>query len=146
MRSVGRRHDPLVVRLVQALVQERMVKASMDPIYAEICEHQEDRKLDPVPSTSEPAEKWVREAWISRSVVDEAVTADFGDEEGHCEDGHDRYALACLPYLERHLILEVLRVLEGFLVEYEHVGESRAGEVDYEAEEPGSQSAYDQSA
>ena len=55
-------------------------------------------------------------------VVDEAVAAYFGDEEGDGEDGHYGYRGHCLLDLHSHLVLEVFRVLEGGFVEDEDVG------------------------
>ena len=51
----GRGHDPLVVRLVQALVEELAVQGAVDPVDAEVGEGQEDGELDPVPGVAEEA-------------------------------------------------------------------------------------------
>jgi len=82
-------HDPLVVRLVQALVEELAVQGAVDPVDAEVGEGQEDGELDPVPGAAEEGEKRVGELGVGGGVVDEAEAADFGDEEGNGEDGHD---------------------------------------------------------
>lgn len=43
--SVRSRHNPLVVGLVKSLVNQGVVKSSMDPVDAEIGKHQEQREL-----------------------------------------------------------------------------------------------------
>lgn len=48
MRRVWRGHDPFMVRLVEALVDERMVEASVYPVYAQIRKADEERELDEV--------------------------------------------------------------------------------------------------
>lgn len=46
VRGVWCRHDPLVVRLVESLVDKRVVQATMDPVDAEVGKHQEQRELN----------------------------------------------------------------------------------------------------
>lgn len=46
MRREGTRHDPLMVRLVQGLVDQRVVQATMDPVDTEIGERDEQRELN----------------------------------------------------------------------------------------------------
>lgn len=46
--GVGSGHDPLVVRLVQVLVHERVVEAAVNPVDAKIGEHDEERELEEV--------------------------------------------------------------------------------------------------
>lgn len=132
-----RRHDPFVVRLVQALVEDRVVQGAVDPVDAEVGEEDEQRELQPAVMLAEEVEERVGEAWGGDVVVDEAVAADFGDEPGRGEDGHDRNRLHGLLDLKAHLVLEVFGMLEGGLVEDEYVAEGREGAVDDEAEEPG---------
>jgi hypothetical protein len=133
----GRGHDPLVVRLVQALVEELAVQRAVDPVDAEVGEHQEDWELEPVPGVAEDAQERVGESGVGGGVVDEAVALDFGDEEGDCENGHDRDGVESLFDFHANLVLEVFGVLEGGLVEDEDVAERRKGGVDEGAEEPG---------
>ena len=78
--GVGRRHDPLVVRLVQVLVDGRVVKTAVDPVDAEIGEHDEERELEEVVPPAGP---------LGRRVVQERVAAHFGDQEGESEERHD---------------------------------------------------------
>ena len=115
-----RRHDPFVVRFVQTLVQEGMVQAAVDPVDAEVSEHNEERELNPVVGFAKDGEERVRE--VGRVVIDEAVAPDFGDEEGDGEDSHYRDRLERLLDFHAHLIFEVFGVLEGGFVEDEEVG------------------------
>jgi hypothetical protein len=129
-------HDPLVVRLVQALVEELAVQGAVDPVDAEVGEGQEDGELEPVPGVAEEAQDRVGDFGIGGGVVDEAEAADFGDEEGNGEDGHDWDGFEGLLDLQTHLVLEVFRVLEGGLVEDKDVAERCEGGVDESTEEP----------
>lgn len=105
MRGVWCWHDPFVVRLVESLVDQRMVETSMDPVDAEVGEHEEERELDVVVRISKPTKEWMFKARVRRTVVDEGVASDFSDEEGYCEDGHDRNRLHGLSNFHAHLIL-----------------------------------------
>lgn len=136
VRGEGRGHDPFVVRLVQALVQHLAVQGAVDPVDAEVGEAQEDGELQVVPRVAEDAQDGVGEAWVGSAVVDEAEVADFGDEEGHGEDGHYGDRFEGLLDLQAHLVLEVFGVLEGGLVEDEDVAEGCECGVDKGAEEP----------
>lgn len=78
----------------------------------------------------------MREAGIADGFVHEAVAADFEEERGDGEEGHDGDGAEGLLDLEAHLVLEVFRVVEGGFVEDEDVGEGGEGEVDDCAEEP----------
>lgn len=77
----------------------------MDPVDAEVGEHEEERELDVVVRISKPTKEWMFKARVRRTVVDEGVTSDFSDEEGYGEDGHDRYRLHGLSNFHAHLIL-----------------------------------------
>ena len=77
------------------------------------------------------------ELGVGCRVVDEAEAADFGDEEGDGEDGHDRDGFEGLLDLETHLVLEVFGVLESGLVEDKDVAEGCESCVNESAEEPG---------
>lgn len=77
----------------------------MDPVDAEVGEHEEERELDVVVRISKPTKEWMFKAGVRRTVVDEGVTSDFSDEEGYGEDGHDRNRLHGLSNFHAHLIL-----------------------------------------
>lgn len=110
---VGRGHDPLVVRLVQVLVDARVVQPAVDPVDAEVGEAEEERELqDVVPPAG---------ALVHR-VVDLGVAADFDEEPGSGQGGHDGEGDVRLAHLEADLVLEVSGVVEGGLVEDEDVG------------------------
>lgn len=126
VRGVRRGHDPLVVRLVQVLVDGRVVQGTVDPVDSAIGEHQEYRELrDDVPH-----------AVFLGVHVQLRVALDFGVEERGGEDGHHGHRHHRLHDFLAHLVLEEFGVLEGVLVENEDVGERREREVDDISEEP----------
>lgn len=128
MASVRAGHDPLVVRLVQVLVDLGVVEPAVNPVDAEVGEHDEEGKLDDVVPHA---------GALLGLVIHFAVAAHFGDEEGRGEDGHDGEGAHRLSDFERNLVLEVFRVGESRLVENENVRERRKGKVDDDSEEPG---------
>ena len=127
VRGEGAGHDPLVVRLVQGLVDQRVVEAAVNPVDAEIGEGDEQRELD---------DAVVREGLFGEGVVELRVSADFGDEEGGRQEGHDGHGLHGLLDLHGDLVLEELGVLDGGLVPDENVGEGGGDEVGDDAENP----------
>jgi len=131
-----RRHDPFVVRLVQTLVEDRVVQGAVDPVDAEVCEEDEERELQPVVAAAEVFEERVGESRSGDVVIDEAVAADFGDEPGGGEDGHDGDGAEGLLDFEAHLVFEVFGMLEGGFVENEDIAEGCEGAVDEEAKKP----------
>ena len=133
VRGEGRRHDPAVVRLVQVLVDARVVQAAVDEVDAAVGEAEEERELQHVVP---PARS------LGRRVVHLGVAQDFAEEEGYGEDGHDGGRDEGLLDLLRDLVFEVFGVLEGGVVEDEQVGEGGAEKVDDGAEEPGRRGQY----
>lgn len=127
VRGVGSRHDPLVVWLVQALVNHGVMQAAVDPVDEEIGEHEEERELEYVVQ---------RKRRVANSVVHVSVAADFEEEKGNGGGGHARHGLHCLSDLHAHLVLEVFRVVEVGFVKDEVVGEGSKDEVDEESEDP----------
>lgn len=127
MAGVGRGHDPLVVRLVEVLVDLGVVEPAVDPVDAEIGEDDEEGELDDVIPHARA---------ILSCIVHLAVSADLGDEERHGAETHDGHGAHSLGNLHGDLVLEVFRVSEGSLVEDEDVGEAGACEVDDQAEDP----------
>lgn len=119
VESVGcewSRHDPLVVRLVQGFVNERVVQSTVNPVDAEIGKGNEEGELQPgVPATQAPCRA------LRERVVDQGVAIDFGKEPGYGEDGNDGHCGEGLADLHANLVLEVLGVLECVLVENEDV-------------------------
>lgn len=127
MAGKGSRHDPLVVRLVKTLVDERMVEVSMNPVDAEVGKDEEEGELEDVVPHS---------GTIGGGVVELSVAADFEEEERGSDDGHNWHGLVGLDHLEPDLVLEESGVVEGALVEDEDIGEGGDDEVDGQTEEP----------
>ena len=99
VRGVGRRHDPLVVRLVEALVDERVMQSAVDPVNAEVGEHEEEGELhDVVPHAR----------GVFETVVYLGVAANLEEEERGGEDGHYGEGDVGLAHLETDLVLEYL--------------------------------------
>ena len=127
VRGVRRRHDPLVVRLVEALVDERVVQAAVDPVDEEVGEGNEDGELQIVVPESGP---------LDGGVVHFGVATHFQREEGDREDGHYGQRDVGLSDLLTNLVFQILWMVEGSFVKDEDVGEGRADIVDHQAEEP----------
>lgn len=125
--GVRRGHDPLVVGLVEVLVDLGVVQPAVDPVDAEVGEDNEEGELDDVVPDSRA---------FCGGVVHLAVSTDLGDEEGRGEDAHDGHGAHGLGDLHGDLVLEIFGVGEGGLVEDEDVGEGCACEVDDETEDP----------
>ena len=127
MACVRCRHDPLVMRLMQPLVHERVMQAPMNPVYEEVRKQDEERDLEDI----------VEGEWgVRRSIIQLGVTADLSGEERDGEDGHDGHGDHGLPDLKPHLVLEVFRVGESGVVKNKEVGERCKDEVDDKAEKP----------
>lgn len=120
-------HDPLVVRLVQTLVDERVVKTSVDPVDAEVGKHEEQWELDPIVQG---------ERSFVGLVVEFAVSADLGDHKGRKADGHQGHGLHGLLHFEFDLVAEVLGVLESLLVKDEEVRQGSENKVKQYAKQP----------
>ena len=81
VRGIRRWHDPLVMRLMEVLVDEWMVQATMYPIDTEVGEADKERELQnvvPQPGT------------FSCGVVHFTVAANLGQEEWSREECHER--------------------------------------------------------
>lgn len=100
--------------LVESLVDERVVKTSMDEVDAEVGEYEEERKLEVVVV-------WIR--FVHKAIVEFRVTTDFGEEEGDSEDGYPRHGSYGLSDFHADLVLEEFGVLENCFVEDQNVGE-----------------------
>lgn len=110
MESVGRegtRHDPLVVGLVQLLVDQGMVQASVNPVDEEVGKCDEDGEL-------QDAVVWER--FLFKGIVEFGVTPDFSDKERHGQERHDRHRLHRLRDLHSNLVLQPFGVSDGGLV------------------------------
>ena len=127
VRGVGTGHDPLVVRLVQGLVDAGVVQTTVDPVDEEIGEADEEGELD---------EAVEGERLFRGGVVEFCESADFQNEEGRCEEGHWGHGFHSLSDLHSNLIAQELRVLVGGLVPDEDVGKRCDDKVDQKAKQP----------
>lgn len=127
MAGKGRRHDPLVVRLVQVLVDPRVVQVSVNPVDPEIGEDEEEGELEDVVPQARS---------LGGDVVELAEAADFEQEERRSEERHEGHRLVGLDDLEPDLVLDVLGVVHGALVKDEDVGQCCEDEVDNKTKDP----------
>ena len=115
VESVARkrcRHDPFVMRLMKCLVDSRVMEATVDPVYAEVGEEEEEGELEIVVQ---------REGRLGGGIVKLPITAYLSCEDRASQDSHERHGEQGLFHLKGHLVLEVFRVLEGVVVEYEEI-------------------------
>lgn len=105
-------HDPFVMRLMKCLVDSRVVETTVDPVYAEVGEDEEEGELEVVV-------QW--EGCLGGGIVKLPITAYLSCEERVGQDSHEGHGEQRLLHLERNLVLEVFRVLEGVVVEYEEI-------------------------
>ena len=78
--GIWRRHDPFVVRLVQSLVYQRVMQASVDQVDPEVGEDQEAGELAQIIPGARA---------VGSGVVEFRVAAHLSHEERSGEDGHD---------------------------------------------------------
>ena len=126
MTRKRRRHNPPMMRLMQRLINQRMMQPAMNQINQPIRKHQEQRELrDHVPP---PILLGVQ--------VQFAVPADFGEKPWGGEDGHLGQRVHCQGDFLFDLAGEEARV--GFVgfVKDEVVGQGGEDEVEDYAEHP----------
>lgn len=121
----GGGHNPLVVRLVQTLVDERMVQPTVDPVDAEIGEHDKEGELEPVVG---------RERGVLDHVVELGPAAHLEEHKEGGANRHEGHSGHGLLDFEGDLIFEVLGVLHGLLVEYQPIGQGGKDEVEEDTE------------
>ena len=80
--GIRRRHNPLVMRLVQRLVNLGMMQTPVNPVDAQVREGNEQRELKDVIEGKRS---------ICRSVVKFSIATNFKEEEGRGEDRHQRH-------------------------------------------------------
>ena len=112
MARVWRGHYPLVVRLMQSLVNLRVVQTSVDPIYEKVGEGHEKGDLYVIVKG---------EGGVGRSIVEFGVASDFAEKEGGHQDSYDGHGDQTLLDFETDLVFEVFGVGEGGVVEDEDV-------------------------
>ena len=107
VRSEGGGHDPLVVRLVEGLVDAGVVQAAVDPVDEEIGEADEEWELD-------EAVEW---EWLfGDGVVEFGVSSDLQNEEGCSQQGHWGHGLHGLSDFHRNLVSQEFGVVvSGFV-------------------------------
>lgn len=127
MARIWRRHDPLVMRLVQSFVNARVVQSSVNPIDEEIGKEDEEWELKDIVQPK---------GGVGRRIVEFGVPSYFPNEKGNREDCHDGKGNRGLLDLEFDLVLEVFRVGEGGMVEDEDVRQASTDEVDDKTKEP----------
>jgi len=79
MTGKWRWHDPLVMWLMQSLVNHRMMQASVNPVNEAIRKEYEERELKDVVE---------RERGICRRVVEFGIAANLSEEERHGEESY----------------------------------------------------------
>ena len=82
MRCEGTRHDPLVVRFVQSLIDQGMVQSSVDPVNAEIGERDEQREL----KETVESERLLLECIVQFGVTTDLCNQERGSQKRH--NGH----------------------------------------------------------
>ena len=113
MAGVGGGHDPLVVRLVKVLVDERVVKVAVNPVDAEVGKQQEERELEDV----------VPHAWsLIGGIVELAIAANLEAHERSGAKSHKGHGLVGLNDFEPDLVLDELGVVESAFIEYQLEG------------------------
>lgn len=77
---IRRRHDPSMMRLVQILVYQGVVQASVDPVNEKVGEDNKERELEGI----------VPPEWgVGRSTVQLGVSSHFTDKKWDGKDGHN---------------------------------------------------------
>lgn len=127
MRRKGTGHDPLMMWLVESLVNPGVMKTPVNPVDTEISEDQEERELQYVV-------EWERS--LIQAVVQFGVTTNLECEEWDHQSGGKRHRGQCLVYLHSDLIFEEAWVREGRLVEHEDIAETGEYYVDDETKDP----------
>ena len=85
----------------------------MDPVYEEVSEDNEERKLDYVVE---------RERRLGRGIVEFCITLHLSDEKWNGENGHEWKSIARLLDLESHLVLQIFWMRESGVVKDEEIG------------------------
>lgn len=127
VRGVGRRHNPLVMRLVQMFVDARVMQATVNKVDKHIGKEEEEGELGNVV----PAAGTLRGLFVHA-----AVALDLGKEEWRCQERHDGHSGVGLLNLQPDLVFEVLWVLHGLFIKNEGKGEGREHKVRQETKEP----------
>lgn len=131
VESVGRkwcRHNPLMMWLMQRLIDKWVVQTAVNEVDEEVGEEEEERKLEPLVPSS-----WT----LGGGVVELRITLKFRCEADCGEERHQWHGGVGLNHLQLDLVLQELWMCEGCVVEDEVVGGGGDDEVEEETEEPG---------
>ena len=112
MAGVWGRHDPFMMRLMQGLIDTRVVQPSVYPVDEEVGKEDEEGELEDVVKP---------ERSVGRRVVQFGVPLHLANEEWNGEYGHYGKGNGGLLDLKGDLILEIFGVGEGGMVENEEV-------------------------
>lgn len=113
MAGVRSGHDPLVVRLVQVLVDEWVVKVAVNPVDTEVGKEQEERELEDI--VPHPG------AFVG-GVVKLAVATNLKAHERSGAESHEWHRLVGLNDFEPYLVLDELGMVESTLIKDELEG------------------------
>lgn len=124
VESVGRkwsRHNPLMMWLMQRLVNQWVVQTAVNEVDEEVGEEQEQWELEPL----------VPGAWsLGCSVVQLRISLKLSCEADRSQERHQWHGRVCLNHLELDLVLEEFWVCECCVVEDEVVGRGGDDEVE----------------
>lgn len=118
--GVRRGNDPFVMRLVESLVDERIVQRTMNPVDAKVRKRDKQRILDPIVKG---------ERRLAREIVEFRPSLSLGHEKRRCQCRHDRHGMQRLTDLHRNLIAQEFGMLHGTVVIDKVIGNGSAEEV-----------------
>lgn len=127
MRRKWSRHNPLMMRLMQRLIDLWVVQAAVNEVDEEVGKEEKEWELEPLVPCS-----WA----LGGGVVEFGVTLKFGGKANSGQQGHEWHSGVGLDHLKLDLVLQEFWVCEGCVVEDEVVGGGGDDEVEEEAEEP----------
>ena len=119
MRRKWSRHDPLMMRLVDMLVEKGMVLEAMYPINARVSKDQKERH----------AQNKVQPAVFVYTVISARVTAHLGKKPRDSQKIKPWEGTQRRLNLQLHLVFKEQRVLHEFLVEEKVIGHQGTREV-----------------
>lgn len=128
MRRKWCRHNPLVMWLMQRLVDQWVVQTSVNEVDEKVGEEEEERELEPLVPCSRT---------VSGGVVEFGVALELGSKADRSQKRHQWHGGVGLNHLKLDLILQEFGMCEGCVIEDEVVGGGGDDEVEEETEEPG---------
>ena len=128
MRRKWSRHNPLMMWLMERLIDQWVVQAAVNEVDEKVGEEEEEGELKPLVPCS-----WT----LGGGVVEFGITLKFSCEADSGQQRHQWHGCVGLNHLELDLVLEEFWVCEGCVVKDEVVGGGGDDEVKEESEEPG---------